>query len=275
MIPNYAPPTELKTVKLKVPRAVADAMIKQGAGSSSSSSNGNGGSRTTASSGSGTAATSSSSSSPASSNGSSPGSSGAAQQPAEGSEAGSEAAAGPAGPRPAGLALAISSSTPGGGELVEVEQQFPVPVQQPPALAALHRLQSQKAAVNAALGLSVPSELALLFTHHLAHEMLWRAVILAGVAWWTTSLLNVPVIDDYLFTRWSAGTPQVGRRRVGWGWGGCCPASWPAAALPGSPPGSRAARGLLGTCAMVVGNVCCACTARELGAAEPGYTSCT
>lgn len=98
-------------------------------------------------------------------------------------------------------------------DLVEVEHAFPVGVDQHPLLAALHRLQREKAASNAALGLSIPSELLLLTTFHLASEMLWRAVLLVAAASWMTDLLYASGLDDWLYLQGGdlhAAVPQVG-----------------------------------------------------------------
>lgn len=202
MVPNYAPATAIRQVKVKVPRSVAEKMAKKESmldgkekeassssqsssaelwdplSSSSSTSSGSSGA------GEGTAASATTSGdrdSPSSSSGVSLKSSGAA---------------------------ALASPD----DLVEVEHAFPVGVDQHPLLAALHRLQREKAASNAALGLSIPSELLLLTTFHLASEMLWRAVLLVAAASWMTDLLYASGLDDWLYLQGGdlhAAVPQV------------------------------------------------------------------
>ncbi len=53
----------------------------------------------------------------------------------------------------------------------------------------------------------------ILFTYHLAAEMLWRAVVLVGVTGWATDLLYAAGLDDWLYLQggvWQEATPQVG-----------------------------------------------------------------
>ncbi|GAB4820546.1 hypothetical protein N2152v2_007592 [Parachlorella kessleri] len=198
MLPNYSPATTMKQVKMKVPKALAEKLQQQKEALGSSSSSASAGAKNTEEA---------------------QGHASGQRTRSTGTAAAAAALAAAAAAAPstaAGLATEAGSGDSSGSldGLVEIEQAFPVNVDQPPLVAALHRLQMKKTVENMALGLSLPSELALLFTHHLASEMLWRAVVLTGVAGWCTSLLYGSGAEDWLYqlggTNMELSVPMLG-----------------------------------------------------------------
>ena len=258
MVPNYAPSVTLKKTKIKVPRLVAEKLAEKreqfkarfgeraadaeagAAPLNGSAPDSNGSSSTAAGNGNGKGPL-------AGSNGSAPPAGSSAQQagPAAAAATASPAAAEAAAASPA-AAEAAAAAAPGGAavaappspapsagpagpqdDLVEVEHEFPASTKQHPLVAAMHRLQMEKAASNASLGIGPASEGLLLFTFHLAEEMLLRAVLLVVLMHWFSDTLYALGVDDAL---WALGgdlhvaVPQVrgragGPRRRAWGSG--------------------------------------------------------
>ncbi|KAL4457963.1 hypothetical protein ABPG75_012828 [Micractinium tetrahymenae] len=94
---------------------------------------------------------------------------------------------------------------------VEVERTIPIRAEQPPFLAALYRTQLEKATDNVGRVLPYPLELVLLFTWHLAEEMLYRAVVLTWAVGWTIDRLYEAGADETVhLLGMQLATPQAG-----------------------------------------------------------------
>lgn len=94
---------------------------------------------------------------------------------------------------------------------VEVERTIPIRAEQPPFLAALYRTQLEKASDNVGRVLPYPLELVLLFTWHLAEEMLYRAVVLTWAVGWTIDRLYEAGADEMVdLAGMQLATPQAG-----------------------------------------------------------------
>eukprot|EP00887_Chlorella_sp_A99_P001452 scaffold8.g1452.t1 len=200
MLPNYAPQSQKKTIRMKVSKAVAsqiaytgdilDAGAGTGAGASAAAPGG--------------------ALPPA-----------AAAAPAAAPAAAAAAVAEAPAPAPAPAAPANGAVGPrgggGGGEggdddgLVEVERTISVRTPQHPLLAALYREQLQRALNNAGRFLSWPAELVLLLGVHLSEEMLYRAVLLTLATGWTIDRLYEAGVDDVVSVAGLAlAPPQAG-----------------------------------------------------------------
>ncbi|KAI3436879.1 hypothetical protein D9Q98_006287 [Chlorella vulgaris] len=207
MLPDWSPGTTTKVIKLKAPKSVAEKLRQREAASrAAKDSQQQQGGREQSSAAVITAVrdadppsrqTDVASPTSTSSNGSSSSSdSSSAVQPAAGA---------------AGSAAGVSGGEAADEELVDIERTISVREEQHPALAALYRVQMDKAGNNVGRLLWPPLELLLLLTWHLAEEMLYRAIILTWAAGWTIDRLYEAGAEESInLLGLQLATPQAG-----------------------------------------------------------------
>lgn len=126
-----------------------------------------------------------------------------------------EAAAGTAGATAAaatgGAAVAAAVAIKADEDMVDIEKTISIRAEQNPVLAALYRVQMEKAVDNVGRILPVPLEVVLLLTWHLAEEMLYRGIVLTWSVGWTIDRLYEAGADEAVgLLSWQLATPQAG-----------------------------------------------------------------